>query len=158
MIDIHQTEDGRLMFISQMTDDHLCNLIRRQLRIVKELTALISKEPMSQTRRELLSSLYNIDSNADRKDAKERLPKVVRGLYAYIAEAMLRGLSDITTDMQVAFGRTTKEDDFIKVPAPLLRLGINYEGAKTGCFTSAKIMNAVIEGLPSNDDDDDEQH
>ncbi len=119
MYDIHTTREGKQMMISQMEDRHLLNLIKLELnQITLMLDASSSKLQLTPAQQ----ILYNLQSDEIAKRAREEVPRKVRHLYPYIAEAMLRGLTEVTENLQLTFGRKTKDTIALDIALPTKRI------------------------------------
>lgn len=106
MLHIHKTQDGQRMYVSQMTDEHLLNFIKMQCKKIKSCSIALSATVAVAA---LQGALYGISTEHISNQAKTALPGLVSGLYPYLAEACLRGLTEATTTIQDALGRKTVE-------------------------------------------------
>jgi len=104
MYEVHQTRDGITIYISQMDDEHLKNTINLKLRKIAALKGISVKVELN----EFQKALYDLSEQEFSEKQANRLRKEVGGIYAYLAEAMLRGIS-YTEQLQKIFERTGAE-------------------------------------------------
>jgi hypothetical protein len=102
----HITKDGKEMFITQMEDDYLKEIIQLYFdRMRKAKKALDVKIKANK----LKMALYSIDESSVAERAKGTLLKFTHEIMPYIFEACLRGMQ-FTKDLQELYERTGKED------------------------------------------------
>lgn len=99
----HTTKDGRTIRICQMDDTHLRNTIIMYLDKIKKAKETIDGDFSKIDR--FNANLLGINQEKLQKKADDFIRKMTNKLYAYIAEASLRGF-DFKKELQEAFGRS----------------------------------------------------
>lgn len=105
MNNMHKTADWKVMFISQMDDSHLNNMIKILLKSIKDCINIINNVNMWNNLDLLLAG---IDDQSMKERAKENLQEVYWKLWNYLIEAYIRWM-DFKDDMQDAFGRKEQQ-------------------------------------------------
>jgi hypothetical protein len=129
MYNFHTTKDGERIMICMMEDRHLINTIKLYLRKIREEVAKINGAPLVSD--PILLAVHPVDTAAIKRQAQSRVKALSEALPPYIAEATLRGLTDLfVEDLQSTYGRSSKMD--------------------------SGSAQALIEAGADNDDDDDD--
>lgn len=116
MIEIHTTTTGQKLFISQMNDKHLQNTIKLLCRKIKKLRESVAAPPVVNSEK---AAVYGISEVTYGGNVRAELPRIIRKLYPYLAEAFLREMSTgggILNAVQEAMGRTDREDSLPVTP------------------------------------------
>lgn len=108
MLELHKTNAGEQMFISQMDNEHLQNTINCYFIKIEQAKSLLNT---SVSVDKLKSALYEIDNKQIAKQASRLIKRITEKLYPYLAEAMLRGIS-YTERMQKVYERKIAEPKF----------------------------------------------
>lgn len=111
----HRTKDGKVMFISQMSDSHLESTIMMFLNSIREYKNKLIAEDIKTS--PMQSVLYDVDPKRVQKQAKHGIKVATDKLYPYLAEACLRGM-DFSKELQDVYERDgTEKTQFIEPSA-----------------------------------------
>lgn len=119
----HKTKDGRKMQICEMEDSHLMRTISLMLRHLTEVNnaldgkSVINTTPSQLAMRGVRKEHVGFDELASVQQG------IIDKLYAYLAEALLRGRYEIVPEVQEAFGRSGQVQPLGLIDSKVLMIG-----------------------------------
>jgi hypothetical protein len=104
MLEEHYTREGNKMLVAEMEDSHLQNLVKLRIAQLGKLQSQMSENPAMS---EFQSRLYGVET-VDVKAAARESRNIIKGLYPYLAELYLRGLTDLVEPLRKVIGRDSQ--------------------------------------------------
>lgn len=98
---VHVTKDGDRMFISEMDDNHLQNMIKLALKGIEEIKAGLRNEVVED---KFKTALYGEGEGFDEDELTDMLERLTTNIYPYLAEIALRGIN-MSAELQKVFER-----------------------------------------------------
>lgn len=101
MLEQHTSSEGITTLICQMSNEHLTNAIRYYCRKIKQVR---QASEVTNTGNDYSNALYGFHQ-IDQETAAEINRMAIQKLYPYLAEALLRGLTEVRQDLIIALER-----------------------------------------------------
>jgi len=104
----HQTANGDVLLVSEMSDEHLANTLRQQARGLRTLYALAQNRAVASP---YLRKLYGFQE-MNEETAASLIREAISRMYPYLAEAWFRGLQfpDVHDALAEVMGREGQLD------------------------------------------------
>lgn len=122
MYEIHRTREGVELLIGQMTDDHLKATINAHLRIISKSRLII--EGNADNNQDTLVTILQpqFSKKAIQEQAKATLLYHHEKVQPYLCEALLRGLEEITDNLQRTYGRSQAIEGNLPLTPEILKI------------------------------------